>query len=157
MAVLPPRVMSGRSISRRCTFQNRVLGDVSISWQAFILNENFQRFFEVVAASLAPRGQVPACTSICRVVWPWSWIGIFSYSERSQRFLLGCERTAGCSVGDGDRSARCARDAEQKAAGVHNGPATFTIAGRRGVHAGHDHASCAGGGDDGADRVAYAE
>src|SRR5438067_1077440 len=85
---------------------------------------------------------VPASTSI-------------SAASRGQR--SDCPSTAERSGGTCRGPAGCAGSAEQEAAALHDGEAAALVAGGGGVHARNDHASCAGGGDDGADCLPYGE
>jgi hypothetical protein len=70
-----------------------------------------------------------------------------------------CDLLSATSIehGSGGGAARRTRNTEQTAAAFYNGDGPATVAGRCRVHAGHDHASWAGGRDDGSDSIAHGE
>src|SRR5260221_13921830 len=78
-------------------------------------------------------------------------------SDRPNGPLLPCGARADWSGEPCSGPAGCARYAEQEATAVRNGGTASKITSGSGVHARHDHASCASGGDDGADSVTYGE
>src|SRR5215475_7685268 len=84
-------------------------------------------------------------------------------NEIARHLLLLLERSfqfwyRGAADGYGktcDSATGGARGADENSATYYQGDATAAVAGRCGVHAGHDHAPRAGGGNDGADCFAY--
>src|SRR5215472_3959503 len=94
----------------------------------------------------------PACKEACTVVWHVAardrLCGFlpFAFGPTATRFFH-----TGCGA------AGSAGPADQDSAPINESQVAAAFASRRGVHARHDHASCAGGRDDCADPFAYGE